>query len=228
MRSLRLLGVLTAVLVVACASVAGLSSAASTALPRATEDRPDEVAGEQVHLVYAIPTDAPDEQLDVNGELNASIARMQAWLAGQTGGPKLRLDTYQGQPDITFVRTSLEPDLDENLNVRQYVERLGFTNPKKLYLMYFGTYEDAFACGKGNIIAAIVFLSARRSSRAVPRLASSTLSRCTRSCTPSERCRTAHRTGSTGTRGRSARHHALLRASNRRERAGHSRARPGP
>ena len=158
MRSLRLLGVLTAALV-ACALVAGLSTAASTALPRATEDRPDEVAGEQVHLVYAIPTDAPDEQLDVNGELNASIARMQGWLAGQTGGPKLRLDTYQGQPDITFVRTSLEPNLDENLNVRQYVERLGFTNPKKLYLMYFGTFEDPYACGKANIIAAIVFLS---------------------------------------------------------------------
>ena len=77
-------------------------------------------------------------QLDVNGELTASIARMQAWLAGQTGGPKLRLDTYQGQPDITFVRTSLAP----GMNIRQYVERLGFTNPKKLYLMYAGSYPQ--------------------------------------------------------------------------------------
>ena len=50
---------------------------------------------------------------------------MQAWLARQTRGPKLRLDTYQGQPDITFVRTSLEPIFDEDHTIRQYVERLG-------------------------------------------------------------------------------------------------------
>ena len=56
MRSLRLLVVITAVLAFVCVSVVGLSSAASTALPRATEDRPDEVAGEQVHFLYVIPT----------------------------------------------------------------------------------------------------------------------------------------------------------------------------
>jgi hypothetical protein len=103
-----------------------------------------------------IPSDAPDEQLDVNGELTVSIARMQAWLAGQTGGPKLRLDTYQGQPDITFLRTSQNP---EGLSVREYVERLGFTDPKKLYLMYVGTYPQA-ACGRAAFgdKAAFVFL----------------------------------------------------------------------
>jgi hypothetical protein len=153
---LRLVGVLTAVLIVACASVVGLSAAAPSALPRATADRPDEVVGEQVHFIYALPTDAPDGQLDVNGELTASIARMQAWLAGQTGGPKLRLDTYQGQPDITFLRTSLAPQG----TVRQYVERLGFTDPKKLYLMYAGSYPQE-ACGRASLglNAAFVFLS---------------------------------------------------------------------
>jgi hypothetical protein len=153
---LRLLGVLTAVLVVASASLVGLSAAAPSALPRATADRPDEVVGEQVHFIYVLPTDAPDEQLDVNGELTASIARMQAWLAGQTGGPKLRLDTYQGQPDITFLRTSMNP---EGLSVREYAERLGFTNPKKLYLMYAGSYPQE-ACGRATfgLKAAFVFL----------------------------------------------------------------------
>ena len=148
MRSLRLLGVLTAVLVVACASVSGLSTAASTALPRATEDRPDEVAGEQVHFLYVIPTDGPDEQFDVNGLLTSSIARMQAWLAGQTGGPKLRIDTYQGQPDITFVRTSLTPPsvFGEGGDVRRFVEQLGFANPKKVYIAYLGAFA-ASSCG---------------------------------------------------------------------------------
>jgi hypothetical protein len=136
------------VLTVAGVSVAGLSTAASTALPRATEDRPDEVAGEQVHFLYVIPTDAPDEQLDVNGLLTSSIARMQAWLAGQTGGPKLRIDTYQGQPDITFVRTSVTPPdpYSEGFVVRGFVEQLGFANPKKVYVAYLGAY-GAPTCG---------------------------------------------------------------------------------
>ena len=154
--SLRLLIVVSAVLLVVFASVGGLSAAAPSALPRATADRPDEVVGEQVHFLYVIPSDAPDGQLDVNGELTASIARMQAWLAGQTGGPKLRLDTYQGQPDITFLRTSQNP---QGLSVREYVERLGFTDPNKLYLMYVGTYPQE-ACGRATfgLRAAFVFL----------------------------------------------------------------------
>lgn len=135
-------------LVVVCASVVGLSAAAPSALPRATADRPDEVVGEQVHFLYVIPTDAPDEQLDVNGELTASIARMQAWLAQQSGGPKLRIDTYQGQPDITFVRTSVSPPdpYSEGFVVRAFVEQLGFAEPKKVYIAYLGAY-GAPACG---------------------------------------------------------------------------------
>jgi hypothetical protein len=111
-----------------------------------------------VHFLYVIPTDAPDEQLDVNGELTSSIARMQAWLAGQTGGPKLRLDTFQGQPDITFVRTSLAPD--GRSGPREYLDQLGFTNPKKLYLAYLGAHP-AFACGQATLgrRAGVVYLS---------------------------------------------------------------------
>jgi hypothetical protein len=136
------------VLVVACAAVVGLSRAAPSALPRATADRPDEVVGEQVHFLYVLPTDAPDEELDVNGLLTASIARTQAWLAQQSGGPKLRTDTFQGQPDITFVRTSLSPPdaFSEGLVVRRFVEQLGFAHPKKVYLAYLGAFE-ASSCG---------------------------------------------------------------------------------
>ena len=150
--SLRLLGVITAVLAVVSASVVGLSAAAPSALPRATADRPDEVVGDQVHFLYVIPTDAPDEQLDVNGELTASIARMQVWLAQQSGGPKLRIDTYQGQPDITFVRTSERPPdtFAEGPVTRAYVERLGFAHAKKTYIAYLGAY-GAPACGLATV-----------------------------------------------------------------------------
>jgi hypothetical protein len=109
-----------------------------------------------------LPTDAPDEELDVNGLLTASIARMQAWLAQQSGGPKLRLDTFEGQPDITFVRTSLSPPnfLSEGGAVRRFIEQLGFAHPKKVYVAYLGAFE-ASSCGLATrgANAALVWLT---------------------------------------------------------------------
>ena len=167
-----------------------------SALPRATEDRPDEVAGEQVHFLYVIPTNAPDEQLDVNGELTTSIARMQAWLARQTRGPKLRLDTYQGQPDITFVRTSLEPIFDEDHTIRQYVERLGSRTR--------GSSISCTSARTGTRAVSGTWASRRRSSGSHARLSSqaaahsvcSTRPQCTRPCTLSVPWMKVFRTGS--------------------------------
>jgi hypothetical protein len=72
-------------------------------LPRATADRPDD-AGPQIHVMYVIPSDGVDAQLDTNGVIANWIDSMQSWLREQTGGRTFRLDTYQGQPDITFFR----------------------------------------------------------------------------------------------------------------------------
>lgn len=73
-------------------------------LPRATTDRPDGVSAPQVHLVYAVPADGADRGLDTNGVIAGTVNVWETWLAGQTGGRILRLDTYHGAPDITFVR----------------------------------------------------------------------------------------------------------------------------
>lgn len=77
-------------------------------LERSYADRPDEVAGPQVHPIYIVPADGFDRQLDTNGALEIALWNSQDWLAG-TGrgdGLSLRMDTYQEQMDISFYRSS--------------------------------------------------------------------------------------------------------------------------
>jgi hypothetical protein len=51
-----------------------LAAGARTAvLPRATSDRPDDVSGPQIQVVYALPADGTDRDLDENGPLDASV-----------------------------------------------------------------------------------------------------------------------------------------------------------
>jgi hypothetical protein len=43
-------------------------------LPRSTVDRPDDISGSQVHVVYAIPSDGTDRELDTNGVIAGTVA----------------------------------------------------------------------------------------------------------------------------------------------------------
>src|SRR5256885_507384 len=76
----------------------------TTGLPRSTVDRPDEVSGPQVHGFYVVPSDLEDRALDTSGVIAASVSNWEVWLQAQTGGRDLRLDLFQGQPDVTFFR----------------------------------------------------------------------------------------------------------------------------
>src|SRR5262245_36560524 len=71
---------------------------------RSTSDRPDDHAGSQVHAIYVVPSDGVDRSFDTDGTIAASVSNFEAWLRNQTGGPGLRLDTYQGQLDVSFFR----------------------------------------------------------------------------------------------------------------------------
>ena len=48
---------------------------------RSRVDQPDDRTGKQIHLVYAIPSDGIDRELDVNGTIAGSVASIQTWLA---------------------------------------------------------------------------------------------------------------------------------------------------
>jgi hypothetical protein len=74
------------------------------ALDRVLSDRPDEALGPQIHAVYAVPSDATDNALDTNGTIAGWLTEFNDWFASQSGGVRVRIDTFQGQPDITFVR----------------------------------------------------------------------------------------------------------------------------
>jgi hypothetical protein len=121
---------------------------------RATEDRPDDVTGPQLHVLYVLPADAPDRRLDVSGALANSVASFQRWLAERTGGRRLRVDTYRGALDVTFRRLART---DAELRrygafVRDTLERglarAGFARPGRLYVVYYDG-GSTFACGGG-------------------------------------------------------------------------------
>ncbi len=122
--------------------------------PRTTEDCPDDVDLPQIHLIYALPSDVTDLELDKNDSIRDSVESAQSWLAKESGsGARLRFDTCQGDLDVTFVRL---PRTDQEYaafgdKVPEQVEydlwSAGFSAPNKIYAAYYGgTHED---CGQG-------------------------------------------------------------------------------
>ena len=69
---------------------------------RALSDRPDDLSGEQVHFVYAVASDGQDHGLDTSGVIAELVGNVQVFLRRKLGR-QLRIDTYGGRPDITFV-----------------------------------------------------------------------------------------------------------------------------
>ncbi len=112
--------------------------------PRATADCPDDGDLPQIHLLYAIPSDGTDLELDKNGLIRASVASAQSWLAKESGGSRLRFDTSQGDLDVTFVRlprteqeySAFGEDVPEQVEYDLW--SAGFSAPNKIYAAYYG------------------------------------------------------------------------------------------
>jgi hypothetical protein len=146
---------LIAALALATAGVAVAHAVAQPrALPRATADRPDEVTGPQLHVVYAVPSDGQDRALDTDGTLARSVLAFENWLAAETRGRALRLDTSQGEVDVTFFRLGrTDADIASfGGAVRDQVEleltRAGLVAMNKLYAVYYDG-SSTYACGGG-------------------------------------------------------------------------------
>jgi len=101
--------VVSAALAALGASFASVLAGAAP-LARSTVDRSDDSSDPQIHVMYVLPSDGSDRELDINGTLESSVAAFQRWLAGQTGGRALRLDTSGGSLDVTFHRLSRSND----------------------------------------------------------------------------------------------------------------------
>jgi hypothetical protein len=72
--------------------------------PRSSTNRPDETVLNKVKLLYALPSDGTDRNLDTDGTIHRTISSGQRWLASQTGGRYMRYDVADGALDIAFVR----------------------------------------------------------------------------------------------------------------------------
>jgi hypothetical protein len=126
----------------------------SEALPRAVTDRPDDVAGPQIHAVYILPSDGVDRRFDTDGTIAASVANFERWLTSQTGGRQLRADTFQHELDVSFVRlaaadaTIAAKGVYARDAIEQQVKAAGFATPDKIYLAYYDGSNTA-ACGGG-------------------------------------------------------------------------------
>jgi hypothetical protein len=137
-------------LALVCAGV--FAAPADAALPRSATDRLDEVRGPQIHVVYAVPADGADRRLDESGALEGSVGSFQAWLAAETGGANLRLDTYQGSLDVSFFRLAATDAAvaSRGAFVREAVEQelraAGFNRPDRIYAVYYDG-SSTYACG---------------------------------------------------------------------------------
>ena len=144
--------------------VAGAASTGASALDRSVEDRPDEQLGPQVHVVYVTPADGPDRSFDTNGLIARSISTWNGWFRQHADGAALRIDTINGEPDISFLRLNRTGqqvvESDPYASVVGELEARGFGDRSKLYAVYYEGRSSGTSgpCGLGLPPVAILYL----------------------------------------------------------------------
>ena len=128
---------------------------------RASVDRkPDAVAGQQWHVVYATPSDAPDRSGEVVHGIAADVATIDRWWRRQDGARTPRFDLHAFPAcsgfdalDVSFLRLpngSAAYFAPSSGQLRADVEAAGFNHRFKKYLVYYdGPIEQAGICGWG-------------------------------------------------------------------------------
>jgi hypothetical protein len=126
--------------------------------PHVTVDQPDDAQGNQVHVLYVLPSDGTDRFGTLASGIATSVASWESWLSGQTSGSQLRLDTVRGTLDLTFIRlhrTDAEMG-SYGIFLRDQIEyellANGFSDPSKIYLaIYDGGGPGIPTCGGGAL-----------------------------------------------------------------------------
>lgn len=132
--------------------------------PRHERDQPDDRPGPQVHVVYAVPSDAEDGNLDRYGDIERSLEAIQRWLEGETG-QRLSLDTAGGRLDVTFLRLSFTAQEGEERGDALFQDLEGAirdrfgASPDRAYAVYYaGRSGDlcGTAAAEGRVAVAFV------------------------------------------------------------------------
>ena len=129
--------------------------AQTPAAVRSTADRTDDFAGYQIHVMYVLPSDGIDYNLDTNGSIASSVAATQKWFVAQTRGTRrLRFDTSNGELDISFFRLARTDAAIAGFGayvrdqIQLEINAAGFNHPEKIYAVYYGG-SSTHACGGG-------------------------------------------------------------------------------
>ena len=125
--------------------------------PRSATDRPDQVSGRQIHVIYLLPAAMPDDRYDELGVIEDSVRSMNAWMRQQTGNQEWVFDTYSFTPpgatepvsaiDVSFVESDkVGTQLGSVSNVQAELIEKGFDEPNKRYLSYVASNAGG-VCG---------------------------------------------------------------------------------
>jgi hypothetical protein len=132
----------------------GGAPAQTAASARSTADRTDDLAGYQIHVMYVLPSDGMDYNLDTGGAIASSVAAAQKWFEVQTRGRRLRFDTSNGALDISFFRLARTDAAIAGSGayvrdqIQSEINAAGFNHPEKIYAVYYGG-SSTYACGGG-------------------------------------------------------------------------------
>lgn len=125
----------------------GLSAVSANAVAlqppvRSGVDRPDDVTGPQVHVIYVVPRGTPDRGLDIGLGIANSVAAFQGWLR-RASGLQIRFDRYEGVLDVSFFELSLSDSEMRSLGpyivteIENQLATAGQVRLDKRYLVYY-------------------------------------------------------------------------------------------
>lgn len=115
-------------------------------------DQADPVDADQTHVIYFVPKDKPNQDLDaLGGPIRDSLRSIRAWFSAQTApnAKRPRFDmTSTGQFDITFVQGQQNADQYTTLDSIRNEIQPNFKAPNKRY-MIFAAVDRGATCGEG-------------------------------------------------------------------------------
>jgi hypothetical protein len=134
------------------------SAGASSLEGRSLVDRPDKYVDDyQIHVIYAVPSDKPDQQHDIKRTFEVSLRAANNFFS-KTTQQQFRFDeAADGSLDVSFL---LLPSSDyfyasklafAREAVQTDVRAAGFTNPRKIYLVYYEGNNEA-TCGNAPAV----------------------------------------------------------------------------
>ncbi len=123
-------------------------------------DRPGSTLGPTVHVVYAIPADAPDGFAELGPAIAADAEAVDGWWRRQDPGRALRFDRYPAscgdQLDLTLVRLSETTRYFQRFAVQgdmifEDIVASGAAADSGVTLAYYsGPVADSDVCGEGS------------------------------------------------------------------------------